>query len=102
MTKLVFNTNSTIGINTITTILASLDLKDTVGYYRWNGSQWEKVSFSLDGVGTALDMANYNGIYPIPIEITLADFIGEYELGKRDIAGGCLDLPQQKDMDDVC
>ena len=65
-------------------------------------SNLQFVSFSLDGVGTALDMANYNGVYPIPIEVNFVDFIGEYELGKRDIAGGCLDLPQQKDMDDVC
>ena len=102
--ELVFNTNNTIGINTITTILAALDLKDTTGYYRWSGSQWEKVSFSLDGVGTALDMANYNGVYPIPIEVNFVDFIGEYELGKRDIAGGCINLSllKQKDVDDVC
>ena len=102
--ELVFNTNNTIGINTITTILAALDLKDTTGYYRWSGSQWEKVSFSLDGVGTALDLANYNGVYPIPIEVNFVDFIGEYELGKRDIAGGCINLSllKQKDVDDVC
>jgi len=102
--ELVFNTNNTIGIDTLTTILAALDLKDTTGYYRWSGSQWEKVSFSLDGVGTALDIMNYNGIYPIPIEVTSVDFYGEYELGKRDIAGGCIDLSllKEKDIDDVC
>ena len=49
------------------------------------------------------DIANYNGPN-ITLDVNLADFIGEYELGKRDIAGGCINLSllKQKDIDDVC
>jgi len=60
---------------------------------------------SLSGLGGVLDLddlINYNSLIAIEITVNLGDFIGEYELGKRDIAGGCLDLPQQKDIDDVC
>jgi hypothetical protein len=34
----------------------------------------------------------------------LADYIGEYELGKRDIGGSCIDFSilKEKDIDDVC
>jgi hypothetical protein len=41
---------------------------------------------------------------PVKITVNLADFVGEYELGKRDIAGGCVNLSllKQKDIDDVC
>jgi hypothetical protein len=56
------------------------------------------------GVSNLDDLINYNGTPPIEININLADFVGEYELGKRDIAGGCVDLSllKQKDIDDVC
>jgi hypothetical protein len=41
---------------------------------------------------------------PVKITVKLADYVGEYELGKRDIAGGCVNLSllKQKDIDDVC
>ena len=41
---------------------------------------------------------------PVKITVNLADFVGEYELGKRDIAGGCVNLSllKQKNIDDVC
>ena len=50
------------------------------------------------------DLSNYNGIDTLKIDVTLADFIGSYELGKRDVPGGCVDLSllKQKDLDDVC
>ena len=53
------------------------------------------------GVG---DISSYNGTPNITLDVNLADFIGEYELGKRDIAGGCVNLSllKQKDIDDVC
>ena len=61
---------------------------------------------SFSGLGGGVldldDIINYNNVNPIEVTVNLGDFIGEYELGKRDIAGGCLDLPQQKDIDDVC
>ena len=56
------------------------------------------------GVSNLDDLINYNGTPPIEINVNLADFVGEYELGKRDIAGGCVNLSllKQKDIDDVC
>ena len=47
---------------------------------------------------------NYNGVNPLELEVTLADYIGEYELGKRDVGGSCIDLSvlKVKDIDDVC
>lgn len=76
---------------------------DGVGYYQWNG-QWNKTIFTLDSGGNTLDVLNYNGIANLNIEITLADYVGEYELGKRDVAGGCVDLSLLKEntLDDVC
>ena len=40
----------------------------------------------------------------IILDVNLADFVGEYDLGKRDVAGGCVNLSllKQKDIDDVC
>ena len=59
------------------------------------------VTFTVGGV---TDLSNYNGIDTLKIDVTLADFIGSYELGKRDVPGGCVDLSllKQKDLDDVC
>jgi len=76
-----------------------------VGYYQFNGNNWTKVIFTLDvGSANTLDILNYNGLANLNIEVTLASYIGEYELGKRDVAGGCLDLSflKQKEIDDVC
>ena len=76
-----------------------------VGYYQFNGNIWSKVIFTIDvGSANTLDIINYNGLANLNIEVTLADYIGEYELGKRDVAGGCLDLSflKQKEFDDVC
>jgi hypothetical protein len=76
-----------------------------VGYYQFNGNNWTKVIFTIDvGSANTLDIINYNGLANLNIEVTLADYIGEYELGKRDVAGGCLDLSflKQKEFDDVC
>jgi hypothetical protein len=78
---------------------------DGVGYYQWNGSEWNKTVFTLDSVGSgALDLLNYNGAAPLNVEVTLADYIGENELGKRDIAGGCIDLSilEENTLDNVC
>lgn len=76
-----------------------------IGYYQFNGNNWAKVVFTLDvGSSSTLDIINYNGLANLKIEVTLASYIGEYELGKRDVAGGCLDLSflKQKEFDDVC
>jgi hypothetical protein len=58
-------------------------------------------SSGSDGV---YNIVNYNGISDLDLEVTLADYSGEYELGKRDIAGGCIDfsLLKQNEIDDVC
>lgn len=76
-----------------------------IGYYQFNGNNWAKVVFTLDvGSSSTLDILNYNGLSNLNIEVTLASYIGEYELGKRDVAGGCLDISflKQKEFDDVC
>ena len=76
-----------------------------IGYYQFNGNNWAKVIFTLDvGSSSTLDIINYNGLANLNIEVTLASYIGEYELGKRDVAGGCLDISflKQKEFDDVC
>jgi len=51
-----------------------------------------------------LNLVNYNGFIPIELEVTLGDYIGDYELGKRDIGGGCIDFSvlKEKEIDDVC
>ena len=60
--------------------------------------------FGDEGVANLDSLINYNGVSPIKISVNLADFVGEYELGKRDIPGGCVNLSllKQKDVDDVC
>jgi hypothetical protein len=54
--------------------------------------------------GGVTNLTNYNGLTLLKIDVNLADFIGSYELGKRDVAGGCVDLSllKQKNVDDVC
>jgi hypothetical protein len=56
------------------------------------------------GVGGVFNLVNYNGVNDLLIEVTLADYIGQYELGKRDVGGGCIDFSvlKQKEIDDVC
>ena len=51
-----------------------------------------------------MDILNYNGVANLNLEVTLADYVGEYELGKRDVAGGCVDLSllEENTLDDVC
>ena len=58
----------------------------------------------LGGSDDPFDISNYNQLPNISLDVNLADFVGEYELGKRDIAGGCVNLSllKQKDIDDVC
>ena len=56
------------------------------------------------GVDGVYNIVNYNGVDDLDLEVTLADYSGEYELGKRDIAGGCVDFStlEQNEIDDVC
>lgn len=82
-------------------------INDTTGYYRWDSSvsAWEPVVFTLGtGASNVVDVLNYNGVADLNIEVTLVDFEGEYELGKRDVAGGCVDLSllNQNQIDDEC
>jgi hypothetical protein len=71
-----------------------------LGYSFRDVNDITNINFS-DGVG---NIANYNGIDNIILDVNLADFVGEYDLGKRDVAGGCVNLSllKQKDIDDVC
>lgn len=82
-------------------------INDTTGYYRWDSSvsAWEPVVFTLgSGASNVVDVLNYNGAANLNVEVTLVDFEGEYELGKRDVAGGCVDLSllNQNQIDDEC
>jgi len=56
------------------------------------------------GVGGIYNLINYNGVSDLVLEVTLADYTGDYELGKRDVGGGCIDFSvlKQKEIDDVC
>ena len=69
-----------------------------------NYSFTDAFPFGTPVTSDPFDLSNFNGTPNINIDINLADFIGEYELGKRDIAGGCVNLSllKQKDIDDVC
>lgn len=76
-----------------------------IGYYQWNGNEWIKAIFTLDsGSANTIDILNYNGVADLNVEVTLAEYIGEYELGKRDIAGSCIDFSilKENDLNDVC
>ena len=50
------------------------------------------------------NLKDYEEFFEKYIDYKFEDFIGEYELGKRDIPGGCVNLSllKQKDIDDVC
>lgn len=56
------------------------------------------------GVDGVFNVVGYNGISDLNLEVTLADYSGEYELGKRDVGGGCVDFStlKQNEIDDVC
>lgn len=56
------------------------------------------------GVDGVYNIVNYNGVADLNLEVTLADYVGEYELGKRDIGGSCIDLSilEEDSLDDVC
>jgi hypothetical protein len=71
-----------------------------LGYSFRDVNDITNIDFS-DGVG---NIANYNKLPNIILDVNLADFVGEYDLGKRDVAGGCVNLSllKQKDIDDVC
>jgi len=57
-----------------------------------------------DGTDGVYDLLNYNGLTNLNIEVTLADYEGDYELGKRDVGGGCVDfsLLNENDISDDC
>ena len=57
-----------------------------------------------EGSGGVYNILDYNNIPNLQLEVTLANYLGEYELGRRDIAGGCIDYSvlQRKDLTDVC
>ena len=59
------------------------------------------VNSTPDGI---LNLVNYNGVADLDLEVTLVDYVGEYELGRRDIGGGCIDLSilEENKLDDVC
>ena len=59
------------------------------------------VNESPNGV---LNLVNYNGLEDLNLEVTLADYVGEYDLGKRDVGGACIDFSvlEQNDISDDC
>ena len=72
--------------------------------YRFKTSSTISSVINNSGTNGVLNLVNYNGITPLELEVTLVDYVGEYELGKRDVGGSCIDLSvlKVKDIDDVC
>ena len=72
--------------------------------YRFKTSSTISSVINTSGTNGVFNLVNYNGVNPLELEVTLADYIGEYELGKRDVGGSCIDLSvlKVKDIDDVC
>jgi len=72
--------------------------------YRFKSGSAISGVINSSGSNGVLNLVNYNGVTPLELEVTLADYIGEYELGKRDVGGSCIDLSliKEKDIDDVC
>jgi len=72
--------------------------------YRFKSGSAISGVINSSGSNGVLNLVNYNGVTPLELEVTLADYIGEYELGKRDVGGSCIDLSliKEKDSDDVC
>ena len=72
--------------------------------YRFKTSSTISSVINTSGTNGVFNLVNYNGVNPLELEVTLADYIGEYELGKRDVGGSCIDLSvlKVKNIDDVC
>ena len=72
--------------------------------YSFNSAADVSTVINTSGSGGIYDILNYNGTTPLNLEVTLANYFGEYELGRRDIAGGCIDysILKRKDLTDVC
>jgi len=108
--QLIFNANAGTDLSILQQVfnnVFNISFTDTTGYYRWDSSvsAWEPVVFTLgSGTSNVVDVLNYNGSAPLNVEVTLVDYEGEYQLGKRDIAGGCVDLSllNQNELDDEC
>jgi hypothetical protein len=75
-------------------------------FLKYNFVDDTEVATLVQGSGTdgVFNLVNYNGFPNIELDVTLVDYEGEYELGKRDIGGGCIDfsLLKQNEIDDVC
>ena len=108
--QIIFNTNRDTDASILQQVINNVfnfAFTDTTGYYRWDSTDgiWVPVVFTLgSGTSNVVDVLNYNGVADLNVEVTLVDFEGEYQLGKRDVAGGCVDLSllQQNQLDDEC
>ena len=108
--QIIFNTNRGTESSILQQVINNVfnfAFTDTTGYYRWDSTDgiWVPVVFTLgSGTSNVVDVLNYNGVADLNVEVTLVDFEGEYQLGKRDVAGGCVDLSllQQNQLDDEC
>ena len=108
--QIIFNTNRGTDASILQQVINNVfnfAFTDTTGYYRWDSNDgiWVPVVFTLgSGTSNVVDVLNYNGVADLNVEVTLVDFEGEYQLGKREVAGGCVDLSllQQNQLDDEC
>jgi hypothetical protein len=108
--QLIYNSNQGTDTSIFSQVINNvfnIPFTDTSGYYKWNSGSgiWEPVVFTLgSGTSNVVNVLNYNGSADLLVEVTLVDYQGEYELGKRDIAGGCVDLSllNQNEIDDAC
>ena len=80
-------------------------LSDTT-FLRYTFVSGPQISALIGNSGTdgVFNIVNYNGLSDLNIEVTLVDYSGEYELGKRDVGGSCVDFStlDQNEIDDDC
>ena len=82
-----------------------LSLISDTTFLKYNFENGELVNSLVNSSPSGiLNLVNYSGVDDLNLEVTLADYVGEYELGKRDIGGSCIDFSvlEQNEIDDVC
>ena len=75
-------------------------------FLRYTFVSGPQISALIGNSGTdgVFNIVNYNGLSDLNLEVTLVDYSGEYELGKRDVGGSCVDFStlDQNEIDDDC
>jgi hypothetical protein len=83
-----------------------LKLLSAPTFLRYTFVSGPQISALIGNSGTdgVFNIVNYNGLSDLNLEVTLVDYSGEYELGKRDVGGSCVDFStlDQNEIDDDC